>query len=447
MILPTLLDKLDIPQQSAIWPASAFPLVTAAFLLPCGRLADQYGGYPVFLSGLAWFFVWSLIAGFSRNQLMLDFCRALQGLGPSAFLPSGVMLMGSIYRPGPRKNLIFSLYGGSAPLGFFLGIFLAGLTGRFLYFGWYFWFGAILVLSNLVAAYLTVPSDGAAHKANGVEMDWLGSALIVVGLILMVFAITDSSHAPDRWRTPYIYVLLVLGTVILGLACYVEGWIARSPLLPCDLFHVPCLPALIVALFFSYGVLGIFLLYATLYMQDIMGASPLQISAWYVPMCLGGLIISLLGGFVLHLIPGTLLILIAGLAWSGTSLLFALAPSGANYWAWVFPAMVCATLGIDITFNVANIFITTNLPSKRQGLAGALINSVLYLGIAVLLAFANVTQTETASLGLKGSYQAVFWYQLACAGTSLVIMMAFVRIRKAESSLTADEEAALERVQ
>jgi MFS family permease len=86
-------------------------LVTSAFLLPFGRLADIYGGYPVYMFGLIWFCVWSLVAGFSTNGLMLNWCRALQGLGPAAFLPSGVMLIGSIYRPGPRKNMIFSLYG------------------------------------------------------------------------------------------------------------------------------------------------------------------------------------------------------------------------------------------------------------------------------------------------------------------------------------------------
>ncbi len=95
--------------------------------------------------------------------------------------------------------------------------------------------------------------------------------------------------------------------------------------------------------------------------------------------------------------------------------------------------MIGATIGIDITFNIANVFITTSLSHGRQGLAGALINSLLYLGIAFLLAFADVTQTETAYLGLKGSYQAVFWYQLA-----------FVRIPKAKSDITADERAALE---
>ena len=106
--------------------------------------------------------------------------------------------------------------------------------------------------------------------------------------------------------------------------------------------------------------------------------------------------------------------------------------------------MVGATIGIDITFNVANVFISTSLSHSRQGLAGALISSLLYLGIAFCLAFADVTQTQTAHLGMKRSYQAVFWYQLACATLALFILLAFVRIKKAKSELTVDERAALQ---
>lgn len=419
-------------------------MVSAAFLLPFGRLADMYGGYAIFIAGLVWFTIWSIIGGFSQNNLMLDFCRALQGLGPAAFLPSGVMLIGSTYRPGPRKNLVFSVYGAAAPLGFFIGIFIAGVTGNFLQFGWYFWIGAMIVSTTIVAAIFAIPNDSEERKAMGIQMDWLGSIVIVSGLILVIFAITDASHAPDGWKTPYIYATLILGALLLGISLYVEGWVATNPLLPFDLFKVPHLPALCVALFFSDGVLGIFLLYATLYMQNIMGASPLQVAAWYVPMCAGGCMISIVGGYILHLLPGTVLMLIGGGAWVGNSLLFALAPEGANYWAFVFPAMICATMGIDIIYNVANIFITTSLSTNRQGLAGALINSLLFLGIAFLLAVADVIQTATADVSLKRSYQSVFWYQFACSALALVIMMGFVRIRKAEGEMTTDERAALE---
>ncbi|ERF73405.1 hypothetical protein EPUS_08548 [Endocarpon pusillum Z07020] len=442
VLLPTIVERLDIPQASQVWPSSAFSLVTAAFLLPFGRLGDMYGGYPMYLGGLAWFCVWSLIAGFSHNQLMFDFCRALQGLGCAAFLPAGVMLMGAIYRPGPRKNLVFSLYGAAAPLGFFIGVFFAGLTGQYLRFGWYFWIGAILVLSTILAAFWTVPNDAEERKALGLKMDWMGSILIVSGLVLVVYAITDSSHAPQGWRTPYIYITLIVGSLLLMGAVYVEGWVATAPLLPPTLFDIPYIKPLFLSLFLSYGVFGVFLLYGTFYMQDIMGGSPLQLVAWFAPMGLGGCIIAITGGYVLHLLSGTVLLIISAFGWIITSLLFALAPTGANYWAYVFPAMIGATVGIDISYNVANVFITTSLLTSQQGLAGALLNSLLFLGIAFVLSFADVTHFETAHLGLKESYQAVFWYQLAVQLAALAIMIAFVRIRKAESDLTADEKLA-----
>ena len=445
VILPSLITTLAIPSASSVWPASAFSLVTAAFLLPFGRLADMYGGYVVYVAGLGWFIILSIIAGFSTNELMLDFCRALQGLGPAAFLPAGVMLIGSVYRPGPRKNVIFSLYGGAAPLGFFTGVFFAGLTGQYLRFGWYFWIGGMLGVTTLIPAYFAIPSDMAERRRMGVKMDWWGSLLIVTGLILLVFAITDASHAPQGWSTPYIPTCLILGVLFLSGAFYVEGWVSPHPLLPPDLFKVPYLTPLFIALFFSYGILGTFLLYATLYMQNIMSATPLQVTAWFVPMSITGVLISVAGGWVLHLLPGTLLMLLGGLGWCLTSLLFALAPEGANYWAYVFPAMIGATMGIDITFNVANVFISTSLSLARQGLAGALISSLVYLAIAFWLAFADVTQTQTVHLGLKKSYQAVFWFQLACAVAALVIFLVFVRIGEAKGQLTVDEREERER--
>lgn len=125
--MPTLVEELNIPAASSTWPAGAFSLILASFLLIFGRLGDMYGGFPVYIGGLVWLSVWSLIAGFSKNELMLNFCRALQGFGPAAFLPASVMIPGSIYRPGPRKNVVFSLYGASAALGFFVCLLYTGL--------------------------------------------------------------------------------------------------------------------------------------------------------------------------------------------------------------------------------------------------------------------------------------------------------------------------------
>lgn len=406
----------------------------------------MYGGYPVYVAGQVWLTVWSLIAGFSNNELMLNFCRALQGLGPAAFLPSSIMILGSTYRPGPRKNLVFSIYGACAPMGFFIGIFFAGLTAEYTTWGWYFWIGAILAAITAFTSYLTIPRDMAEKRksAHRPKMDWVGSMLMFPGLILFTFAIVDSSHAPQGWKTPYIYILFIVGSLLLASLFYFEPR-AEHPLLPESLFKVPSMSALIIALFFTYGSLGILMLYATFYMQEIMGVSPLLVVAWYTPMALGGCIISTFGGFISHLVPGTVLITIAGTAWIIAPLLFAIAPQGASYWKYIFPAMICATVGIDITFNVTNVFITTSLPQQQQGLAGGTIMLLLHLGIAICLGFADIVNTYTkARLGDRKSYQAVFWFEVACAAVALVIMVFFVKITKAKSELTIEEREELE---
>ena len=378
---------------------------------------------------------------------MLNFCRALQGLGPAAFLPSGVMILGSIYRPGPRKNIVFSVYGGSAAFGFFSGCFFAGITAEFTKWEWYFWIGSILAAITGVIAYITTPSDIQEKRtaSNKVQMDWLGAMLIVSGLILLTFAIIDSSHAPKQWSTPYIYISLIVGSLLLSSAAYVEIRIARQPLLPASLFRVPCMRALIIALFLTYGSLGIFLLYGTFYMEYIMGASPLQVVGWYVPLALGGCLISTFGGLILHLLPGTILVIIAGTSWIIAPLLFAIAPVGASYWTHTFPAMICATVGIDVTFNITTILITTSLPRRQQGLAGAVIMLLLHLGIAICLGFADIVNTLTLErLGARLSYHAVFWLGVGFAGAALLILVLFVKIKKAESEMTVEEREALE---
>jgi MFS family permease len=264
VLVPTVTQALDIPATSATWPASAFSLVVSSFLIPFGRLADIYGGFPVYLAGIAWTALWALIGGFSQNELMLDFCRAIQGLGPAAYLPASLNLLGSVYRPGPRKNICFSVYGSMAPLGFFIGIFFAGVAGEYAGWRWYFFIGAILTFMTAIVAYLTIPSDYQERKNNGVKMDWLGSATVVCGLILVVFAITQSSHASNGWATSYIPVTLILGVLILGGAFYVEGCVAEQPLLPFEVFKIKYMRPFVLGLLFAYGTLGIFLLYATL---------------------------------------------------------------------------------------------------------------------------------------------------------------------------------------
>ncbi|KAJ4286612.1 hypothetical protein N0V88_007976 [Collariella sp. IMI 366227] len=446
IILPSVSRALEIPKGSQTWPASVFSLVTGAFLLPFGRLADIYGAYPVFNAGLVWFAIWSLISGFSVNYRMLIVARALGGLGPAAFLPTSIMLIGKTYRPGPRKNLVFSMWSAFAPVGFFLGIIVGGATTEYMTWRWYFWLGSIITFVVCVVSFITIPRDMKQTRAENahIKMDYWGVVTIVPALVLTTFAITDGAHAPQGWKTPYIIVTFILGVLLLGAAFYVEGWVAEQPLLPFDLFKPKYMGRLSVALFFAYGIFGVFLFYASFHIGDYMGESALKTAVWFAPMAAGGIILATVGGFTLHLLPGRVLLIISACGSLACVLLFAFAPQDGNYWAYIFPAMIGATVGVDITFIVSNVFITTNVARHRQGIAGALINSLLFLGISFFLGLADLAVSEDEKRGGTEGHKVAFWFATACAAVVLVIFTT-IKLGKAESELTVEEREALER--
>ena len=103
-------------------------------------------------------------------------------------------------------------------------------------------------------------------------MDYPGAVTITIGLVLVVFAITQSAHAHTGWKTPYIIVCFILGALSLLATVYVKVYVAEDPLLPASIFTAPCMSPLLLALFLLYGGWGIFSVYGTLYFQNIMSA-------------------------------------------------------------------------------------------------------------------------------------------------------------------------------
>ncbi|KAJ2981961.1 hypothetical protein NUW58_g6553 [Xylaria curta] len=456
IVLPEVAMSLKISDAERSWPAAVPNLTTAAFLLPFARLCDLYGGRYVFLGGHAWAFVWSLAAGFSQNPVTLIVCRAFQGVGFSAFLPAGLALLGHTYRPGPRKNLVYSIYGAFACIGFYFGILIGALSGQFLNWRWYFYIGAILVFVVIVVGVLTIPRN-LDDRDQGAVMDWWGLFTVVPGLVLVVYAFSDGGHAPDGWRTPYIYVTLIVGALFLAAFVYVEGWVATQPLLPAEIFKPKYIRRLSAGLFCSYGIFGLFLFYTSYYVETVLHTTPLQTAAWFIPLAAGGFFLAVAGGFVLHIISGRILMMISTAGYLISCLLFALLPVQTDdnpstsfiYWAYVFPAMLAGTIGVDITFNVTNVFITTAMPRRLQATAGALVNSLLYLGIAFWLGIGDLAIATALRdqgeelLGPREQYQIAFWTGVGLAAVSFFFIVT-VNFGRAEAQMTVDEKAAVD---
>ncbi|KAK0357200.1 hypothetical protein LTR91_005027 [Friedmanniomyces endolithicus] len=448
-----------------LWPASLLSLILSATLLVFARLADMYGGYGLFMAGLIWLGVWTLIPGLCTSELILDVARAMQGLAIAAFMPSTFVMVDSFYQAGPRRNFVLGLYSGCAPLGFFAG-FLTAAALPSAQISWYFYVSSIVAFTAAITAYLTVPHDRTDRKQLGLKMDWLGAFLITAGLILVSYALAYEPSADmfDRVRNGFSYPE-VYGP--FSAAWCVECWYAKCPLLPFEFFKPrKSTTALCFANLCFYASYGVWLYESVDYFQSPTGVTKyewgvqgIELAIWYTPTAVGGLVLCVVGASLLRVIRMEILMLLSGLAWIAAPLLLAVCPRPLNYWAVVIPSMICATCGIDITYTVSLVHISSTQPKKYQGLCGAMCSIMINLGMAFSLPISEIIQMKAgmayncdyssatpeniacSNNSTNWGFEAMFLYAAASAGLGFIVCALFVRFpRTAAKDKPADEE-------
>lgn len=233
----------DTNAGSLAWYSAAYGLTSGSFVLPSGRLGDIFGHKRVFIIGFIWLGLWELAGGFSeyvqRGQsgggtAFFIICRAMQGVGAALLVPNGQAMIGRGYPPGPRKNIVMSLFGAAAPLGFVAGGAMASLFAQLVSWPWAFWTMAAVSIGLAGVSVLVLPPAGKkTTREAGVslwkQVDGPGVLLGVSGLVLFNFAFNQAPLV--SWRTPYTYFILVIGVLLLGGFIYVELH-ASHPLVP-----------------------------------------------------------------------------------------------------------------------------------------------------------------------------------------------------------------------
>lgn len=250
---------------SALWPASLLSLVMSATLLIFARLSDMFGGYWPFMFGLVWLTLWTLVPGLTESAVVLNCARAMQGLALAAFMPSTFAILGKLYVPGRRKTVIIGVYSAFNCLGFFGGFIVAGALGTD-HSDWYFFIGALLSAITAVTAWLTIPKAENSTRRSDVGMDWLGSMLILSGLLLLSYALAAEPYADKDSEIDGFATAIVLGPLIAGLACLlaaliVEWKFAKSPLVPLTFFKSWGVVSMSLACMCFYACFGIWLYY------------------------------------------------------------------------------------------------------------------------------------------------------------------------------------------
>ncbi|WVQ78029.1 hypothetical protein IAT38_000110 [Cryptococcus sp. DSM 104549] len=434
--LPTIQTELGMSESDLQWINSAYSLTNGCFLLLSGRLADVHGRKLVFMVGVGWYAVFSLVGGFMKSGASLAVTRALAGCGAAMSTPSAVGIIAHTFT-GKARSTAFASFSAGAPVGGALGLLLGGLFTAYVKDTWR---GALFTLAGLAfgiaaLAMFIIPTD--VPHTNDRRVDWLGAALVTVGLVFIQFAISDGEQAPQGWKTSYVLALLIIGFFLVVAFFFWERHVihntTRPPLMRLQLW-TRAKGRLAAVYFIGFvtwmGFTSLFY-HATLYFQQVQGVGAIGAMLRFIPTSVSGVICNVIVAFLVSRVPTQWIVCVGLLATGIASVLLATAKVDSIYWTHGFNAMWLAVMGADFLMATGLIFVAALSLPDEQSVAGALFQTLIQLGgsfgLAVTSVISDVQRLRALARGLDSvsaqleGLHAAFWLGAAMSFTALVI--------------------------
>ncbi|RFU41460.1 MFS transporter [Actinomadura logoneensis] len=359
------------------WIATAFALAAAGFTLLFGRLADLVGRKRLFVGGMAVLGASSLLGGLATGPEVLLAARVLQGLATAAVTPAGLALLTTAFREGPLRERALGLNGALMSAGFTAGAILGGLLTSLL--SWRFAFLVNVPVAALVVA-LAPRMITESRPAVRPRLDVPGAASVTAGLLLLVFGLTRAGE--HGWTAPGTLGPLAAGAVLVVAFWFVEKR-AAEPLVPTALLRRRTViwgnTAGLVAFVTETSL--VFLL--TLYLQKVLGYSPLATGLAFGVLGLGTVLGGTLGGRVVGRFGTRATLLGGGLAQAAaTATLVALGTSHA-WIALLLAATFAGGVGNMLMIVAFMVTATSGLPDADQGRATGVATMTQQIGITL----------------------------------------------------------------
>ena len=280
--MPHMQRALGFSMQSLQWVPSAYLLTYGGFMLLGGRLADLLGRRNVLIAGTALVGIASLIGGFAQDSGVFIGARLAQGVGAALMLPAALSTLTTTFTAPKDRHAALGVWGAIAGLASAAGIVLGGVLTEGPGWRWVMFVNPIAAALVIPAVLALLPRDLPA--ARTARFDLLGSGLVTGAMLLLVYALVK---APDQGWGSTRTVLELAGTAVLLLAFVAVERLTRDPILPLDLLRVRGLAAAnLTGLIGFAGMLSMFY-FLTLYMQNVLGDSPVQSGAAYLPLTVG----------------------------------------------------------------------------------------------------------------------------------------------------------------
>jgi EmrB/QacA subfamily drug resistance transporter len=412
--LPSIREDLGFSETSLAWVVNAYLLTFGGFLLLGGRLGDLFGHRRLFVAGVALFTAASLACGLANSQGMLIGARAVQGLGGAIVSAVALSLIVTLFtEPGERAKAM-GVFGFVAAGGGSIGVLLGGILTDAITWHWIFLVNVPIGIAVVALSFVVLP--GARGVTEKVRLDVAGAVTITASLMVAVYAIVNGNDV--GWTTARTLGLLAIAVAILALFLWIESRVA-APLVPLGLCRLRNLAiSNVVGILWSAGMFAWFFLSA-LYLQLVLGYSPLQVGLAFLPgnIIMAVFSLGLSARIVMRFGIRAPLGIGLGLAAVGL-LLFARAPVDGTFVVDVLPSMILLGIGAGMAFNPVLLAAMGDVPQHEAGLASGVVNTAFMMGGALGLAvLASLAASRTTSLedggsselaALAGGYHAAF---------------------------------------
>lgn len=253
------------------------------------------------------------------------------------------------------------------------------------------------------------------------RVDWIGAALVTVGLVLIVFVLGQGQIAPEGWKTPYIIALLISGVIFLALFLFWEHRLEKAlddPTRPKSRWTPPPLMRLslwarakgrmsviLMIAFLNWSGFLSWSFWVQLYYQNYLGLTPVKTMVRFIPMFITGILCNFVVALLIGKVPLVVFAVVGTLFTASAGILFALIEPNKTYWAFGFPSTVFSVFGADFVYSAGTIFIAKIAMPHELSVAGALFQTMTQLGTAFgltisTIVFDGVVKQQSADQGV-----------------------------------------------
>jgi EmrB/QacA subfamily drug resistance transporter len=383
--LPSAQRALAFSNADRQWVVTAYSLAFGGLLLLGGRLSDLVGQRRMLIIGLVGFAAASALGGAATSFAVLVIGRGAQGAFGAMLAPAALSTLTTTFTDPAERGKAFGVYGAIAGAGGAVGLLLGGVLTEYLSWRWCLYVNvalAVVAVAGAVRLLERHPRDPDVH------IDWPGTALVVAGLVAVVYALSEAGT--KGWGAPTTDVLLPAGVVLLAAFAATERRV-RHPLLPLRIALNRFRGGAYLAIGLSaIGIFGIFL-FLTYYLQLTLGYSPVKTGLAFLPMIAGLILSSTISSGTLMprfgprpLVPAGLLAASGGLVLLATEL-----GLRTSYPSQILPALVLTGAGLGLVFGCAISTATYGTDRADAGVASALVNTNQQVGGSIGTALLN----------------------------------------------------------